>query len=291
MRGQGRIGAPFCYQTLGALDAIRETFHGQRRYVALAIYVGLTELANEYREQNPRRRGFRAERRVVADRAGTSPNTVSSYIEGLEGAGVLRVDRADGEAYEWELIEPRGVTVAGTGSTSRRETPLPADMEGVSQETLEGVPGDVTPPGTDQASLRSKAEVEENISSSPPAHAREKDSREPKTVDSKPVTPEEHDLCDGILTAFNRRAGSDFRSPEYRRGIIGRIRERPEMGLPEHEALIDRTFGHPWWKDGNPSPAVIYGKSATFERCLNEKADPFQRHDLSAYDRGLEDDP
>jgi hypothetical protein len=290
VRGQGRIGAPFCYQTLGALEAIRREFGGQRRYVALAIYVALCELANEHRHQDPRRRGFRAERKVVADRAGTSPNTVSGYLDGLQAAGVLLVEREQGEAYDWELTEPEvsqetgeGVPADGTPPSQEPGQGLTADGEGVSQQT------GLLQAGAEQA-LRSSEEPEEQ-SPSPPRAREADDPREPKAVDKKRVTTAEHDLCDAVLAAFNEATGKDFQGPDARKGIIGRLRERPDLDLAAHRELIARTLASPWW-EGSPSPAVIYGNSGVFERCLNESPDDrkdFEHQrtgDLSAYDRG-----
>ncbi len=93
--------------------------------------------------------------------------------------------------------------------------------------------------------------------------------REPQSVNRRVVTEEEHDRTDGILDAFNSRFGTDYRGPAVRRAIVSRIRERPELTLADHVALIEKMNRNPWWTDA-ASPQVIYGNSGVFERCLNQ---------------------
>jgi len=100
------------------------------------------------------------------------------------------------------------------------------------------------------------------------------------------VTESEHDLCDAILAAFNEVAGTDYRAADFRRGIIGRIRERPDLDAAAHRELIERNFASPWWK-GSASPAVIYGKTQVFENCLNTRPQRAYTHERVGQDRSI----
>jgi len=109
--------APFCYQTLAAVNAIRARFPISRehptnreRTVAQAIYLALTFEANEQR----RRDGFRASRKRIAELAGTSDRTLDRYVAIFEELGLLEVERQrerDGGMHLpnlWTLIEQTG---------------------------------------------------------------------------------------------------------------------------------------------------------------------------------------
>lgn len=111
--------------------------------------------------------------------------------------------------------------------------------------------------------------------------------RQPGSVGGKRVTVAEHDLCDGILSAFNELSGKRFAGAEWRRAIIGRVREHPDLTLVEHRSAIEFSLEHPWWK-GDPSPAVVYGKGSVFDSALNSVRGSGQNggdDGLSAYDR------
>lgn len=87
----------------------------------------------------------------------------------------------------------------------------------------------------------------------------------PKTVRGKRVSDAEGELAVGILAAYNEAAGQHLRSLEWLSKIVLRLREHPELGLEEHREIIRKNFAAPWWKD-TPSPSVIYGNGAQFER-------------------------
>lgn len=57
--------APFCWQSIAALSAIRGRFEGEERTSALAIYETITEVANRLRDSG-HDRGFEASRREIA---------------------------------------------------------------------------------------------------------------------------------------------------------------------------------------------------------------------------------
>lgn len=91
----------------------------------------------------------------------------------------------------------------------------------------------------------------------------------PAVVDRKRVTDDEALLANQVLGAWNRATGQSLRSRDWLAKIIRRIREYPELGLDEHEHVITASLGRPWWS-GAPSPSVIYGNGAQFERQLAE---------------------
>lgn len=91
----------------------------------------------------------------------------------------------------------------------------------------------------------------------------------PVVVDRKRVTEREAALAPLVLAAWNRATGQSLRSREWVGKIILRLREYPELGLDEHEHIIEVSLARPWWS-GSPSPSVIYGSGAQFERQLVE---------------------
>lgn len=91
------------------------------------------------------------------------------------------------------------------------------------------------------------------------------------SVDRRPVTPNEATLAWAIIEVWNERTGQNLRALTWVRKIVMRIREHPELGLPEHEHVIECSLERPWWK-GEPSPSVIYGNDAQFERQLVDAA-------------------
>jgi hypothetical protein len=90
----------------------------------------------------------------------------------------------------------------------------------------------------------------------------------PLKVNRRPVTPAELHLAEEVVAAFNVIAGTRFTLAAHLVPVVGRIREHPELTLAEHRAIIERQFAAPWWSD-TPSPEVIYGKAATFERAMH----------------------
>lgn len=91
----------------------------------------------------------------------------------------------------------------------------------------------------------------------------------PARVDRKLVTEAEATLAVQVLAAWNRATSQSLRSGEWLGKIIRRLREYPELDLAAHEHVIDVSLARPWWK-GAPSPSVIYGNGAQFERQLAE---------------------
>lgn len=102
-----------------------------------------------------------------------------------------------------------------------------------------------------------------------PSSSSSGNGRAPLSVSAKKVSPAEHDLCDAILAAFNEATGKSFAGVEWRKKIILRIREHPELEAARHAEIIALQVEHPWWT-GDPTPSVIYGNGATFDRALNK---------------------
>lgn len=116
---------PFCFQTLGALDAIRDLFDGAKRSTAIAIYVVLTEQANRAGGASARE-GFQAGRAELAQAAGVSLDTLDRYTIAFEAAGLIEIERTKiGGANlpnTWTLIDssaPPGRTHAATPGRTR----------------------------------------------------------------------------------------------------------------------------------------------------------------------------
>lgn len=99
-------------------------------------------------------------------------------------------------------------------------------------------------------------------------------------VDRKPVKWEHARLAAEVLSAWNELTGQDLRARTWLAKIVMRIREYPEATLADHRYIITTNLEDPWWK-GEPTPSVIYGNDAQFERAIQtaRSADAFGRDD------------
>jgi hypothetical protein len=109
-------------------------------------------------------------------------------------------------------------------------------------------------------------------------------------VDGKAVTDQESENAEAILAAFNDVFGTKFAAKEFLAKIVMRIREHPAATVADHRAVIARAYAAPWWTD-SPSPAVVYGNAALFEKAANAVGTPpngakpnmkYGRRDVSA---------
>jgi hypothetical protein len=248
---------PFCYQTHAALRALREHFaeaDGLKLTTALAVYLCISEAASQ-EHANGGRNGFMAGRKLIASRAGISVDTLDRYVRALEELSLLGVERRNvGEANLpnlWSLFEPH--------------TPAPQ----VAAPLRPGSPRECGEGGRAGAAEVLEEEKLERERSTPIAP--QKGAPWPSNVDRRPVLLNEGSLAFAILQEFNRVSKRRFSSAGFLAKIIMRIREHPDVTLDGHVAVIEHAFRHPWWK-GDPSPSVVYGNDALFERALNAAA-------------------
>lgn len=95
----------------------------------------------------------------------------------------------------------------------------------------------------------------------------------PQSVGGLPVTAKEAEWTDSLLDVFNEVSDKRFSGKSWRESIVRRLREHPEIGLDEHEAIVRGQFERPWWK-GDPTPSVIWGNDRVFDRALNRAQGP-----------------
>lgn len=84
--------APFCWQSLDDLHAIRANVPRANLSTTLAVYQALTELAAIHHRRGGRD-GFVETRKVIADTAGVSNRTFDAATTRLEGIGLLSVEK------------------------------------------------------------------------------------------------------------------------------------------------------------------------------------------------------
>jgi len=94
-------------------------------------------------------------------------------------------------------------------------------------------------------------------------------------VDGRVATLREREIATAVLVAWNETTGQTLRATTWLRKIIMRIREHPQLDIEQHRAVIDAALRQEnrWWK-GDPSPSVVYGNDALFERCVMQAAAP-----------------
>jgi hypothetical protein len=88
-------------------------------------------------------------------------------------------------------------------------------------------------------------------------------------VDRKVVTDDEEGRARWILICWNEHAGQALASKDWLAKIVMRIREHPELTAEDHEAIIAAALRpeNAWWS-GPPTPSVVYGNGAQFERAM-----------------------
>lgn len=154
---------PFFIVEKPATKAIRDGIGGRRGQVALAIYAGILECANDVRGGDT----FEMPRREIATKAMVTPELLRQYVPELERVGVLHaVDQsAEGKPTLWTLLTPPdaegvgsaptpGVSAAPNGGVGPAPTPL--ESEGVGPDTTGGVGS--APPALKKGSQEGKKE-------------------------------------------------------------------------------------------------------------------------------------
>lgn len=106
-----------------------------------------------------------------------------------------------------------------------------------------------------------------------------------KTVNRKVVTDEELALAAVVVGLFNSSAGTALSVDAHLTPIVGRIRERPDYGEPQHRAIIEAVFAGDHWWTGAPTPKIIYGNASIFEQSIElarqEQKKKKTRHDVN----------
>ena len=157
--------APFCWQDVRALDLIRDHFEGRERMAALAVYVAMTECANEQRSDT-----FTAARARIADKAGTTDRTVDKYAEefckpelALLAIERRRTDKSHSMTNVWTLLEPLEI---GGEAASRGGGEAGADEGGEAGSPLtrnSNVGGGTNAAGDPPTSIKKKKEEDEQV--------------------------------------------------------------------------------------------------------------------------------
>lgn len=159
----------------------------------------------------------------------------------------------DYDRLPFELDEPfsRPDTMSGGhGMDYRTSEPERPDIRRVDDRTS----------GADVSPIH--AHVNERTVSKP-----SRDPSLPAAVDRIRVTGPEGALALLILSSWNAQTGQRLAAKEWLSKIIMRIREHPDLDLPAHANVIAAALADPWWR-GSPSPSVVYGNGAQFEKCL-----------------------
>jgi hypothetical protein len=157
--------APFCWQSVRALGTLRAAWDPDacRPALGLAVYVALTEIANEDRARSiagADSDGFVATRRRIASKACVSDRSIDAAAEELERLGLLAIRRRRNGAEHlpstYVLLEPgSGENGAGGG-------------EQISQGVANGVPkgGEERSHITQEVKKRSEVEAQRASTSS-----------------------------------------------------------------------------------------------------------------------------
>lgn len=199
---------------------------------------------------------------TMAERLEMGERTVRRALVELEGAGFIirsRSRRQDGSLgvyhYEFrsESTSPpataageRPVTVTGTTGQSGRSRGTGSEPE----TTFE--------PEEQEAPTESTGLVLGG-------------TRRTWKVAGKRVTDEEYNAAATILNGWNALADQRLRSTDWLAKIVMRLREHPELATADHAEIIAANLNHPWWT-GPPTPSVVYGNGAQFERAMVTQA-------------------
>lgn len=238
---------------------------------------------------------------ALAGKARMSDRQVRNCLRALEDKHIIeRQGKTQGGVVVWRIVmAPDAVRPvpdpdadeAPEKSSARKSTSAPARTSG--RQLIAGTPGSGLPtePSIEPSLCAGRArarEAEPLFGAPPQVVAPPPDPRRPAKVNRRKVTPAEHDRCDRILDAFNTAAGTRYGAEDFRRAIILRCAEHPELSDGELEEVISRNFRAPWWT-GPPSPAVIFGNSGIFERAMACNGVPSVASFATERDRRLAD--
>jgi hypothetical protein len=113
------------------------------------------------------------------------------------------------------------------------------------------------------------------------AKTQEQDKNAPQTVQNRRVTEDERTDAKTLLATFNYLTGSRYAGKEWVAKIVMRLRENPNLIFAEHLRVLAYSVDHPWWR-GHPSPAVIYGNAALYERTVEQERAPADGRGMTA---------
>lgn len=238
--------APFCWQDVRALDLIRDHFDGRERMAALAVYVAMTECANEQRSDT-----FTAARARIADKAGTTDRTVDKYAEEFcaPELALLKVERRRTEASHsmtnvWTLLEP--LEIGGEAASPG------------GGESGAGEGGEAGSPLTRNSNVGSGTDA----SGDPQTSVKKKLLEDEETVFQKWLS-----LCDRDGYTVRKRE----LSPSRRRLIAGGLKEAT---VEECCTALEGLFASSWHKSkGYHDLSHAFGWSPQDKRSLREKID------------------
>lgn len=157
-------------------------------------------------------------------------------------------------------IVKTGTSRHGTGIYAVVMTPWQDDTPGESVAAPlanpPAAPGRMTPdPSLEQPSLSASVQR---------AGAR------PWKVDRKDVSEHEATVAARVLHGWNQETSQRLASADWLAKIVMRVREHPELTIDDHAAIIASTLnGKAWWS-GPPTPSIIYGNGAQFERSMEQ---------------------
>lgn len=210
----------------------------------------------------------------IARETEASERTVRRALDELESAGLItreRRRREDGTLGTYEYAFPADNATASPPDTDDRTSGQPRPQPAVRATALNQEDEQEGEQETDTARAREPEGATIVLSSGPPEQY-----QAPTTVDRKRVTSEEATRAGLILHVWNRETGQRLRAKEWLGKIIMRLREYPEATPSDHEFIIRCALAKPWWR-GDPSPSVVYGNGAQFERALTEARSAAER--------------
>jgi len=191
---------------------------------------------------------------TIAEDVGISRRSVERHIAGLRDAGLV--------VTKQQFRDDGSKTYVVYG-LAYQAAPLPTPVSGTPDASDPGLP---TPVSGD---ARASGDEPLEPSVEPPPVA----PPFPKTVGRRRVTVDEQRLAESILLEFNDVFSTRFTIAAWGAKLVLRIREHSGLDRADHRRIIEAQARAPWWS-GSPSPSVIYGNAAIFERAIQTSIEP-----------------
>jgi hypothetical protein len=214
---------------------------GQVSPQAISLYAALDRFAGQDGLAFPRRK-------LLAERSNISEATVKRAAAELEKIGALVRDippASENRPTHYYLRRDPALSEP----TPARSEPTPALPE---------------PPSRARPEMNPNENQERRTPETPPF---------PKTVGRRRVTVDEQRLAESILLEFNDVFSTRFTLAAWGAKLVLRIREHSGLDRADHRRIIEAQARAPWWS-GSPSPSVIYGNAAIFERAIQTSIEP-----------------